>query len=366
MASVHLDGVTKTFAAGDMPAVNDLELHVNHGELVALLGPSGCGKTTTLRMIAGFLAPDAGAIRIGNRVIASPDVMVPPEKRNMSMIFQSYAIWPHKTVYQNVAYGLKFRSIGQHETEKKVRAILGVVKMERFASRYPAELSGGQQQRVALARALVVEPEILLLDEPLSNLDANLREEMRFEIRRLHDEFQITTIYVTHDQAEAMVIADRICVMNQGRITQIGTPTEVYEKPRTRFAASFIGKTNILRGRLNGDHQLKLGEGVALTVPETAHSGNGEALICVRPHKIRLLAPGAHAQSLIAEGYCVYPGEVAQRFYFGDAVDFQVNLAEHAALRVIAPPGASFARGDRVQVLIRPEDCIAVRDDSAG
>ncbi|MGQ0752867.1 MAG: ABC transporter ATP-binding protein [Betaproteobacteria bacterium] len=363
MATVDLQGLTKRYDPQAPPAVDGLDLHIDHGELVALLGPSGCGKTTTLRMLGGFIAPDAGEIRVGNRVIASPSVMVPPERRNMSMIFQSYAIWPHKTVYENVAYGLKFRDVSRSQADRKVHDMLGVVKLEHLAHRYPNELSGGQQQRVALARALVVEPEILLLDEPLSNLDANLREEMRFEIRRLHDKFQITSVYVTHDQAEAMVIADRICVMNQGRIAQIGTPKDVYELPRTRFAASFIGKTNLLEGQLNGS-EVDLGEGVMLPVAEKLErSVNGHALVCVRPHNIRLFPPQADAGALTAKGFRAYAGRVSQRFYFGDNIDYQVNLSRRANLRVITSPAQNFSVGDAVQVLIHPSSCVAVRDD---
>ena len=198
MANVSFHGLTKKFTG--MAAVDDLCLEIKDGEFVSLLGPSGCGKTTTLRLVAGFLQPDAGEIRVNDQVISSASTLIPPERRNMSMIFQSYAIWPHMTVFENVAYGLKFKKLARREVEEKAERLLRVVHLEALKARYPAELSGGQQQRVALARALVVEPQILLLDEPLSNLDANLREEMRFEIRRLHEEFGITTIYVTHER----------------------------------------------------------------------------------------------------------------------------------------------------------------------
>ena len=364
MATVDLQGLTKIYSPEVAPAVDALNLHIDHGELIALLGPSGCGKTTTLRMIAGFLAPDAGEIRVGDRVIASPSVMVPPERRNMSMIFQSYAIWPHKTIYDNVAYGLKFRDVARSKAEKKVRDMLAVVKLDQLAHRYPSELSGGQQQRVALARALVVEPEILLLDEPLSNLDANLREEMRFEIRRLHDKFQITSVYVTHDQAEAMVIADRICVMNQGRIAQVGTPKEVYERPRTRFAASFNGKTTLLEGQVNGSRELDLGGGLMLPLQEVpGHRANGNVLVCLRPHNIQLFPEPADVAALTATGYRSYPGRVSHRFYFGDAIDYQVDLRQQAKLRVIASPMQNFAVGETVKVLIHPNNCVPVQND---
>ena len=218
MASVELRGLTKRY--GDLAVVNDVSLRIAHGLLVCLLGPSGCGKTTTLRLIAGFVEPSAGEIAVGDRVVSSPARTLPPEQRNMSMIFQSYALWPHMTVAENVAYGLKLRKMDRAAIATKVNAMLATTKLDALASRYPGELSGGQQQRVALARALIVEPETLLLDEPLSNLDANLREEMRFEIRRLHDEYRYTTVYVTHDQSEAMTTSDLIAVMNGGRIEQ--------------------------------------------------------------------------------------------------------------------------------------------------
>src|SRR5437899_9631128 len=247
LASVDLRGLTKRF--GSLAVVDNVSLKIDHGQLVCLLGPSGCGKTTTLRLIAGFLEPSDGEIHVGERLVSSKARTLPPEQRNMSMIFQSYALWPHMTVTENIVYGLRLRKMDRDTIAKKLAAILATTKLEPLAQRYPGELSGGQQQRVALARALIVEPETLLLDEPLSNLDANLREEMRFEIRRLHDEYRYTTVYVTHDQSEAMTTADRIAVMNLGRIEQLGTPQEIYDQPRSVFVARFIGGTNILSGR---------------------------------------------------------------------------------------------------------------------
>src|ERR1700720_1639084 len=241
-------GLTKRF--GSLAVVDQVSLRIDHGQLVCLLGPSGCGKTTTLRLIAGFMAPSEGTIEMDGAVLSRPDFVVPPERRHMSMIFQSYAIWPNMTVAQNVAFGLQLRKLGKAEIQERVDRILDVVQMKHLKDRYPAELSGGQQQRVALARAIVIEPEVLLLDEPLSNLDASLREEMRSEIRRLHDEFRVTTVYVTHDQAEAMVTSDRIVVMNQGRVEQVDDPFALYNRPRTRFVAGFIGRTNFLEGTL--------------------------------------------------------------------------------------------------------------------
>src|SRR3712207_2556351 len=250
MAFFELSGLTKRY--GDLAVVKDVSLAIDKGLLVCLLGPSGCGKTTTLRLVAGFIEPNEGTIRVGGRTISTPDRTEPPERRNMSMIFQSYALWPHMTVFENIAYGLRLRNLANADVKRRVETILGVTKLTPLAERYPGELSGGQQQRVSLARALVVEPEILLLDEPLSNLDANLREEMRFEIRRLHDQYRYTTVYVTHDQSEAMTTADLIVVMNLGKIEQAGSPEEIYQRPRSEFVARFIGGTNILRGKKVG------------------------------------------------------------------------------------------------------------------
>ena len=247
MASVELRGLTKRYGA--TAVVDDVSLTIEHGNLVCLLGPSGCGKTTTLRLIAGFVEPSRGEIRVGDKLVSSPAHTVPPERRNMSMIFQSYALWPHMTVAENIVYGLKLRKLARDTIRQKLDAILATTRLAPLAQRYPGELSGGQQQRVALARALIVEPETLLLDEPLSNLDANLREEMRFEVRRLHDAYRYTTVYVTHDQSEAMTTADLIAVMNGGKIEQAGSPEDIYDRPQSEFVARFIGSSNVIKGK---------------------------------------------------------------------------------------------------------------------
>ena len=360
MAVVSLRGLTKRFA--DTAAVKDLNLEIGDGEFVSLLGPSGCGKTTTLRLIAGFLQPEGGEIQVNQQVISSPSLLVPPERRNMSMIFQSYAVWPHMTVFQNVAYGLKFKKLSRVEVEKKVARLLRLVHLETLAERYPAELSGGQQQRVALARALVVEPQILLLDEPLSNLDANLREEMRFEIRRLHEEFRITTIYVTHDQAEAMVTSDRIAVMYQGKVMQVGTPQEIFEKPKTTFVAEFIGRTNILRGKWEDGGRVALGEGLVVQVSARENFQPGAKVsLCIRPHIISLVGSASEAQERIQKGFNLFPGVIQRRIYFGDAFDYMIELpVNHLTLRIVAPPSQCYGLGQNVFALAHPDHCVIV------
>ena len=286
MATLSLKQLLKVFGS-EVRAVDEIDLDIPHGELISLLGPSGCGKTTTLRLVAGFMEPDGGEIQMDREVVSNPAAVVPPERRNMSMIFQSYAVWPHKTVYQNVTYGLKFRDVTAHEADQKVKKILDIVHMGDLGDRYPGELSGGQQQRVALARALVVEPSVLLLDEPLSNLDANLREEMRFEIRRLHDEFHITSLYVTHDQAEAMVTSDRICLMNHGKIEQVGTAMEIYDRPETRFVAEFVGVTNSIEGTTAGPGVFTAGEDLKFKMGDNGAGGmSGKHFVSIRPHRI--------------------------------------------------------------------------------
>jgi iron(III) transport system ATP-binding protein len=290
-------------------------------------------------------------------------VLVPPERRNMSMIFQSYAVWPHMTVFQNVAYGLKLKKLSHSDIEEKAERLLRIVHLDSLKGRYPGELSGGQQQRVALARALAVEPEILLLDEPLSNLDANLREEMRFEIRRLHEEFAITTIYVTHDQAEAMVASDRIAVMNKGKIVQAGTPAEIFDHPSTRFVAEFIGKTNILRGQVDARQKIALAEGLRLAVAAGAGAAKGEVFVCVRPHNIILTGNETEARALTETGYNVLAGVVQRRTYFGDAIDYAIDLAPYALqLRAVTAPSQSFDKGQSVFAAMRPEHCIVLNE----
>ena len=332
MSGIKITQLRKVY--GESVALHDIDLEVANGEVMALLGPSGCGKTTTLQLLAGFLKPDGGEIRVGDRVVSTSHSVVPPERRNMSLIFQSYAVWPHKTVRENVAFGLEVRRVPRTEMQRRVDRALSIVRLDQLADRYPAELSGGQQQRVALARAMVVEPDILLLDEPLSNLDANLREEMRFEVRRLHDETNITMVYVTHDQAEAMVTADRIAVMNLGRIEQVATPFEVYERPTTEFVAAFIGRTNTLLGTIVSKGIVELnGMGVKVQAMDESGCAPGqEVAVCIRPHQVLFERPNVTAVNEIK-------GRVARAAYLGETRDYQVELGTgQPRVRVTAPP----------------------------
>jgi len=354
MAVVELSSLLKRY--GEVAAVDGLSAIIANGSLVCLLGPSGCGKTTTLRLIAGFIDLDGGTIRVGDRVVSEPGRSLPPERRNMSMIFQSYALWPHMTIAENVGYGLKIRKIERAERERRVAAILDVARLAPLALRYPHELSGGQQQRAALARALVIEPETLLLDEPLSNLDANLREEMRFEIRRLHDEYQYTTVYVTHDQAEAMTTADTIMVMNQGRAEQIGSPEDIYQRPRSEFVARFIGGTNILRGRKIGVDLVDCGAAV-LRCGAGEFATSGETVVSVRPHEIGLSAldsagderePGAAT------------GRVERQTYLGAHRDYLIALGDGQSMRVVVPLTVDIPVGGKVRLDFPPQHCRAL------
>ena len=326
MASVELRGLTKRY--GNLAVVDDVSLRIEHGLLVCLLGPSGCGKTTTLRLIAGFVEPTPGEIAVGDRVVSSPARTLPPEQRNMSMIFQSYALWPHMTVTDNVAYGLTLRKMDKAAIAQKVSAILAVTKLDALAQRYPGELSGGQQQRVALARALIVEPETLLLDEPLSNLDANLREEMRFEIRRLHDEYRYTTVYVTHDQSEAMTTADLIAVMNGGKIEQLGSPEEIYDRPRSEFVARFIGSSNIVKGKaLDASHVEVAG------VPLALHRRGDDGGYRAAPS--RSASTRSRCRPTRPANGNALPATVIRHVFLGNSRDYMVALADGTQLRVV-------------------------------
>ncbi len=329
MTRVDLKGVTKRFE--NVVAADNVTLSVEHGELFTLLGPSGCGKTTTLRIVAGFELPDSGSVAFDGEDVTYKK----PFERGCAMVFQNYALWPHMTVFENVAYGLKVRGVASNDVKRRVREVLKLVGLEGLENRYPLQLSGGQQQRVALARALVVEPRVLLMDEPLSNLDAKLRLRMREELKRLQKRLGITTIYVTHDQEEAMSISDRVGIMNRGRVLQVGTPVEVYFKPSSLFIATFIGRGSLLRGwvdRRQGE-RVRLVTGNGLQLEGVAVGGvEGEAVAVLRPEDFSLTPiPGANQ----VEG----------------TVELVMFLGVHKQLRVNA-------NGDRVIAYVDPEEKI--------
>ena len=344
MSEVRIEHVFKRF--GGVAAVNDFNLVVKDGEFVSILGPSGCGKTTTLRMIAGFERATEGEIYIGEQCVSSSikGSFAPPEKRDIGMVFQSYAVWPHMTVAENVGYPLKIQKVDKTERERRVQEMLELVHLGEYGKRYPNQLSGGQQQRVALARALVAEPGLLLLDEPLSNLDAKLRESMRFEILEIQKKTGITVVYVTHDQGEAMAMSDRVVVMSMGVVQQIGAPHEIYTQPANKMVADFIGLVNFMEGEAKGDRVFLKGSNISF--PNTSKV-TGEATIAVRPENITMSLDGGQIE-----------GQLTHRFYLGDAVDYRVKVGDHD-VRVIVkgadlnsiPDGAKvYLDFDRVMV----------------
>ena len=304
-----LAGLRKDYGVGD-PAVDRLDLEIAKGEFVALLGPSGCGKTTTLRMIAGLVEPSAGRILLGGDDLTAK----PVHRRNIGMVFQNYALFPHMSVADNVAFGLEMRGIAAAEILDRVAEALALVRLTGFESRRPKALSGGQQQRVALARALVIRPDLLLLDEPLSNLDAKLREEMRGEIREIQRRLGITTVFVTHDQAEALALADRIAVMERGRLAQLGSPEEVYERPATPFVARFVGRINALSATAGGDGRLRIG-GQPVPAGDLRPAG-ARATVMIRPQHITLSQPGTSLPARVTG--ITYVGDVVQIAVAGD------------------------------------------------
>ena len=355
MARLQLTGLTKAY--GDFRAVAGVDLDIAQGELVVLLGPSGCGKTTTLRMIAGFVAPTAGEIRLGGRVITRQ----PPWKRNTGLVFQSYALFPHLTVAENIAFGLRMRKMPQAEIEAKLTEILRLVRLEAMAERLPRELSGGQQQRVALARALVIEPDILLLDEPLSNLDAKLRHEVRVEIRELQKKLGLTTVMVTHDQEEALTMADRLVVMSHGAVQQVGSQRDLYENPANAFVAGFVGRTNFLHGRVEAPGVFRSESGLSIRCHDGA-AADGRTL-ALRPERLSLAAvPVASADNC-------FVGNVEFASYLGGIMEYYVRLTPSDRLLVQAPnklADSAHAVGDRIHLHWPAEASLVLADDGGG
>jgi len=351
MASdVRITGVTKKYK--NVTAVDNLTLAIPEGEFVSILGPSGCGKTTTLRIIAGLAEADAGEVYIGGTDVTS----VPPYRRNIGMVFQDYALFPHMTVRDNVAFGLRMRKIPAAKAHEKADEMLALVHLSGMGERRPNQLSGGQQQRVALARALAIEPSVLLLDEPLSNLDLKLRQEMRVELRRIQRRVGTTAVFVTHDQGEALSLSDRVIVMNQGRVEQEGNPVSLYENPRTRFVAAFLGDANFFRGQLNGG--LVLSDGIMLE-PRCgdANTGGKEVAVLVRPEKIRI---GTEP----TDGVNTAIGVIDSLTYLGSQTRYYIQLRTGRIVTVDSVETRVYSEGTEVTLAWSRNDCIVVKEDA--
>ncbi|MQA65174.1 MAG: ATP-binding cassette domain-containing protein [Alphaproteobacteria bacterium] len=354
---IEIRGLSKSF--GSVRALEDIGFSIGKGEVFTLLGPSGCGKSTTLRIIAGLEDAEAGEIRLAGNTIFSSErhINLPPEKRNMGMVFQSYAIWPHMTVAANVAYPLKLRGVSGADIRDRVARALKLVDLEAQADRDAPKLSGGQQQRVALARALVYEPEVLLLDEPLSNLDVKLREQMRFELKLLQERLGLTLIYVTHDQSEALSLSDRIALMNFGRIEQLGPPRDLYENPATEFVRDFLGKTITLAGRVaaleNGGARVELARApgsLACAAGARAFPAAGtDVMVAIRPEKVRIAVEGGNGG---------LPGRIETVLYQGERTECLVRVGEEL-LTIYGPPEAAGLRGRDV-TLVLPAEAISL------
>ena len=349
--AVRLRSVRKTF--GDIVAVRGIDLDIPAGSFVTLLGPSGCGKTTVLRMIAGLEAASAGEIWIKGRRIDE----VPIHKRNVGLVFQNYALFPHKTIFDNVAFGLKYRDVPKDEISRRVGEALDIVRLPGVEKRFPAHLSGGQQQRIALARAVVVEPDVLLLDEPLSALDANLREEMRVELKRIQRDLNITTIFVTHDQAEALALSDKVVVMNDGRKEQEGDPETVYDLPASRFVAEFLGHANLLSGPIERGGGLRLADGSMLKLADDSGLSGERAVVVVRAERILLTENATESADIT-----VLDGVVRALDYQGVAARYFVEAAG-LTLQVINPIDVHPHReGAKVKLQVRARDCVLLPD----
>src|ERR671925_62380 len=343
---------------GAVKAVQNVSFEVPEGKLFTLLGPSGCGKTTTLRSIAGLEKPTAGAIEVGGRLVYSSDkrIFVAPNKRNFGMVFQSYAIWPHMNVFANAAFPLQVRGLAKPQIEEKVMQVLTAVAL---AERDATKLSGGQQQRLALARALVMEPQLMLLDEPLSNLDAKLRDRMRSELKRLQRDLNLTTVYVTHDQTEALALSHEIAVMNEGRVVQIGTPRQIYEQPNDKFVADFVGTTNFIGGTVTalrgGRCVVSSAMGELTAQASEGVSKNAPVIVSVRPEDVEL----SEAPLTAADGDNVCKGMIDAKDFLGDYLDFHVRVGE-VMLLAKAHPSLRTPTGDSIYLRMKADKCVAI------
>jgi iron(III) transport system ATP-binding protein len=359
MARITLSNLTKSYST--LHVVRELTLYGEDREFITLLGPSGCGKTTILRLIAGFMKPDAGEVLIDDRLLSSPSGVVSPDKRGMGMMFQNYALWPHMTVFENVAFGLRVKRLDRRQIVDRVEHILQLVGMHGLEHKQPAALSGGQQQRVALARSLVTQPSVLLLDEPLSNLDTRLRERMRTELKHLQRQTGITFVYVTHDQVEAMSLSDRVAVVNRGVLQQFASPQDIYERPANRFVAEFVGSVNIIDAQVDNPSSSAEGSGLVVLsngarmraqLPGGLIKGSPLTLI-VRPEDILVGAPDADGLPNVLRG------SISDRLFLGNSFDYRIDVGG-IVLRATAPRETVFAAGENVHLRIEPNRLVGM------
>ena len=359
MAILKVNNLSKSF--GKVKAVREVTFEATEGKVLSLLGPSGCGKTTTLRCIAGFENPDRGEIYLDNRKITS----IPPEKRGIGMVFQNYALWPHMTVYGNLAFGLQIRKVPKPEIDKRIKKVLSMVQLEGYENRYPRQMSGGQQQRIAMARALVFEPEIMLLDEPLSNLDAQLREEMRFEFTELQKKLGITAVYVTHDQAEALVISDKIVILNQGKIVQSGSPKEIYSNPKNKFVAGFIAVTSFINGRIGSFTEekkkviVKTDDGLVIHGFNNSFDIGQKVSVAMRMNVIKFIQDENRGDKNTVN---IFKGKIIQSSYLGNIIDYKIRMGKWE-IRTNAEAKYDFKLGEEVIFHLPPEDIIVTREE---
>jgi len=359
MAILKVNSLSKNF--GKVKAVTEVSFEATEGKVLSLLGPSGCGKTTTLRCIAGFENPDTGEISLDDRKITH----IPPEKRGIGMVFQNYALWPHMTVYANLAFGLQIKKIPKDEIPKKIKRVLSMVRLEGYENRYPRQMSGGQQQRIAMARALVFEPEIMLLDEPLSNLDAQLREEMRFEFTELQKKLGITAVYVTHDQAEALVISDKIVILNKGTIVQSGSPKEIYSNPKNKFVAGFIAVTSFLDGNVDSFIEektkviVKTDDGLIIQGLNNSLSIGQRVSVALRMKAIKFIKDGNNEKR---KKINTFRGKIIQLSYLGNTVDYKIQIGKWQ-IRTNADAKHDFKIGEEVTFNLPTEDIIVTLEE---
>ena len=361
MAHIEIEKLTKSYDG--VRAISEVDIAIAEKEFITLLGPSGCGKTTTLRLLAGFLVPDSGRITVAGELLSSPDRVIPPDRRRMGMVFQNYAVWPHMTVRENVAFGLRYAGFDRREHKARIARVVAAVGLEGLEDRHPGQLSGGQQQRVALARSLVVEPSILLLDEPLSNLDAKLRERMRFELKALQRRTGITFIYVTHDQSEAMVLSDRIAVFHRGEVQQMGTPRDIYEHPANMFVADFMGLVNKVSGTVLGSNgrtaMVGLGENRISAIAASGFIGP-TATVAIRPEAFTFATESASAH----DGENRLKGSVVEATFLGNIIDYLVDVGDGLVVRVQGERRDFRHVGSAAILTVPVDDCVIMPEET--